>query len=115
MPVLDSAGRLKVGTDAGAGGGASASGGPSTEPATGGSSNGSGGGLSVGAEALLEILKSGRVCPTRLLETHLDPDAAWKSNEPLPIRRGPLLFDFNGLPKPNLVPSKSADASQKNA
>ena len=64
-------------------------------------------GLSVGEQALIQILQSGRICKPHLLETHLDPDAAWKRNQPLPIKQGPLLFDFKGLPKPVTVPSKA--------
>lgn len=61
----------------------------------------------MGEQALIEILQSGRMCKPHLLETHLDPDAAWKRNQPLPIKQGPLLFDFKGLPKPVRVPSKA--------
>ena len=52
-----------------------------------------------------------RVCAPHLLEKQLDPDAAWRRNEPLPIKHGPLLFDFKWLPKPQLVPSKAEAAA----
>lgn len=71
-----------------------------------------GSGLSVGTEALRQMLQTGRVCQTAMLETHLDPDAAWRANKPLPIRQGPLLFNFGALPKPSLVPSRAELAAQ---
>lgn len=74
-----------------------------------------GSGLSVGPEALLQMLQSGRVCKPHLLETHLDPDAAWRANKPLPIRQGPILFDFKGLPKPTFVPSKFESSTDSGA
>ena len=36
-----------------------------------------------------------------MLEQHLDPDEAWRQGRPLKIVNGPLLFDFNWLPKPD--------------
>lgn len=36
-----------------------------------------------------------------MLETHRDPDEAWRADRPLPIVKGPLLFDFSWLPKPD--------------
>lgn len=60
------------------------------------------------SEALLRhVLATGRVCPPALLERHLDPDEAWRKNAALKIKQGPLLYDFNWLPKPELVPSRS--------
>ncbi|KOO23443.1 enhancer of polycomb-like 2 [Chrysochromulina tobinii] len=40
----------------------------------------------------------------------MDPDAAWRRNEPVPIKRGPLLFDFSWLPKPQLGPAADGPA-----
>ena len=57
------------------------------------------------------MLQSGRVCAPHLLEQGADPDAAWRRNEPLPIRHGPLLFDFKSLPKPEFVPSRAEQAA----
>uniref|UniRef100_A0A7S2C3K2 Uncharacterized protein n=1 Tax=Haptolina brevifila TaxID=156173 RepID=A0A7S2C3K2_9EUKA len=66
--------------------------------------------------ALTQMLQSGRACPPQLLDQGVDPDAAWRRNEPVPIKRGPLLFDFKWLPKPEFVPSKQvADAPMDEA
>ena len=40
----------------------------------------------------------------------MDPDAAWRRNEPVPIKRGPLLFDFSWLPTPQLGPAADGPA-----
>jgi hypothetical protein len=65
----------------------------------------------LGERALRQILQSGRICVPHLLEHGVDPDAAWRRNEPLPIKQVPLLFDFKWLPKPQLVPSKAQQAA----
>jgi hypothetical protein len=62
------------------------------------------------SSALSHMLTSGRVCPDHLLEEGMDPDAAWRRNEPVPIKRGPLLFDFSWLPKPQLGPAADGPA-----
>jgi len=63
------------------------------------------------SERLLQhVLATGRVCPPALLERHLDPDEAWRANKPLQIKHGPLLYNFDWLPKPDLVPSLASDA-----
>ena len=59
------------------------------------------------AMALSHMLRTGRACPPQMLEQGVDPDAAWRRNEPVPIKRGPLLFDFKWLPKPQFAPSTS--------
>ena len=58
-----------------------------------------------------QVLESGRMCAPHLLERGVDPDSAWRRNEPLPIKHGPLLFDFRWLPKPQLVPSEAEQAA----
>lgn len=65
--------------------------------------------------ALLHVLQSGRVCPPSMLEAGVDPDDAWRKNEPLPIKRGPLLFDFRSLRKPELVPRADGGAEPEPA
>lgn len=61
--------------------------------------------------ALMQMLQSGRACSPQLLDQGINPDEAWRRNEPLPIKRSPLLFDFKWLPRPEFVPSKTvADA-----
>ena len=96
-----------AGTDASAGAGGSADR-PRVSWSDGGAS-GEGGARpprpSLSAAAVAAMLQSGRACPPAMLDEGLDPDAAWRRNEPVPIKRGPLLFDFSWLPKPQLVPS----------
>ncbi len=50
---------------------------------------------------LQHMFQTGRACPQPMLEQHLDPDEAWRQGRPLKIVNGPLLFDFNWLPKPD--------------
>ena len=65
------------------------------------------------AAALSHMLRSGRECPPKLLEQGQDPDTAWRRNEPLAIKRGPLLFDFSWLPKPSTA--TPPDASEEDS
>ena len=92
---------------------AGASGGHPSQPAPAAASAsapaGDVGRFRLGEQALSQILQSGRICAPHLLDQGVDPDAAWRRNEPLPIRHGPLLFDFSWLPKPQLVPSKAEE------
>ena len=62
--------------------------------------------------ALTQVLQTGRACAPQLLDQGIDPDAAWRKNEPVAIKVAPLLFDFKWLPKPEFVPPKlPADAA----
>ena len=62
-----------------------------------------------------QVLQSGRMCAPHLLERGVDPDSAWRRNEPLPIKHVPLLFDFKWLSKPQLVPSEAEHAAAAEA
>ena len=62
------------------------------------------------AEAIAQMLLSGRACAPQLLDADIDPDSAWRRNQPVPIKRGPLLFDFTWLPKPLMPPSIHTEA-----
>ena len=62
---------------------------------------------------LQHVMQTGRMGPPSLLEPQVDPDEAWRQNRPLKIPRGPVLFDFAWLPKPELLPPRgSAPAAE---
>jgi len=62
---------------------------------------------------LAHVMQTGRMGPPSLLEPQLDPDEAWRQNRPLKIAKGPVLFDFAWLPKPELLPPQgSAPAAE---
>jgi len=55
---------------------------------------------------LQHVMRTGRMGAPSLLEPQVDPDEAWRQNRPLKIPRGPKLFDFAWLPKPELLPPR---------
>ena len=69
-----------------------------------------------GAERVLlsaETQENGRVAHPGGSSMEVDPDEAWRQNRPLKIPRGPVLFDFAWLPKPELLPPRgSAPAAE---
>ena len=60
---------------------------------------------------LAHVLAHGRIKVPALTEQHLDPDAAWRQNRPLQIKRGATLFNFKGLPKPDFGASSTGDGA----
>jgi len=59
---------------------------------------------------LAHVLMHGRLRAPVLRAEQMDPDAAWRQNRPLQIKRSPLLFDFKSLPKPDLVGDSEGDS-----
>lgn len=57
---------------------------------------------------LQHVMRTGRMGAPALLEPKVDPDEAWRQNRPLKIPRGPKVFDFAWLPKPELLPPRGA-------
>jgi hypothetical protein len=55
---------------------------------------------------LQHVMRTGRMGAPSLLEPQVDPDEAWRQNRPLKIPRGPKVFDFAWLPKPELLPPR---------
>ena len=55
---------------------------------------------------LQHVMRTGRMGAPSLLEPRVDPDEAWRQNRPLKIPRGPKVFDFAWLPKPELLPPR---------